>query len=116
MQRQFFDAVKHSEVVIFDHDGDDGPGMCTADAQSLPGNHDNAIFGYPPLHTLRPSRWRCRKCRRRRTGSFYQTHLVDRDGLFRVFCDCGFCGRYAANCDFMYSMRTSCGVRYPSAE
>lgn len=27
------------------------------------------------------------------------------------FLDCGFRGFYAAGCEFMYSMRTSCGVR-----
>src|SRR5689334_23792044 len=25
VQRKFFDAVEHAEVVIFDHNGDDGP-------------------------------------------------------------------------------------------
>jgi hypothetical protein len=82
MQRKFFDAIKHSEVVIFDHDGDDGPGMRTANAQSLPGNHHNSIFGYPPLHTLRPSRRRCRKCRHCRTGTSYQTNLIDREWIW----------------------------------
>jgi len=27
------------------------------------------------------------------------------------FSDCGICGFYAAICEFMYSVRTSCGVR-----
>lgn len=47
-----FDAFEYAEVVVFDHDGDDGPGVCSSDSQSLAGDYHDAVFGNSPLHTL----------------------------------------------------------------
>ena len=32
-------------MVIFDHDGDYGPGMCSSDSPSLPSDHHDTILG-----------------------------------------------------------------------
>ncbi len=48
-------------MVVVDDDGDDRPDMCSADTQTLAGDHDYAVFGDSPLNALRAGRWSRRK-------------------------------------------------------
>lgn len=77
--------MKYAEVVIFDHDGDDGPGMCSSDSQSLSGDHYDTVFGDSPLHTLGSGWRRWGQCRRRRPGASYQTNVLTENGFGSVF-------------------------------
>jgi hypothetical protein len=50
------------KVVILNEDSDNRAGMCSADAQTLPGDHDHAVFWDSSLHALRPGRrWRWKR-------------------------------------------------------
>lgn len=69
-------------MMIFDHDGDDGAGVCSSHSKSLSGDHHHTIFGNSPLNTLRPSWRRYRQRRSRGSGTSDVLTLIDREWIW----------------------------------
>jgi hypothetical protein len=70
---------QHSEVVVFDDDGDDGPGMGSSDSQSLRGDHHDTIFGTRRFTPRGPAGGGEGSADFAGRGTPYQSNLIQRE-------------------------------------